>query len=51
MTNNPICSNCNGQTEQIGREEYECLYCGCILDEYGDVLHEVQDLYAMWQEA
>lgn len=39
--NNPICSNCGGQTKQVDNEEYECIYCGNVLDEYGDFVYEV----------
>lgn len=41
MTSNPKCSDCNGQTKHIDTDEYECVYCGCVLDEYGDVIHEI----------
>lgn len=37
----PICDNCGGQTEIIENDKYECIYCGCVLDEYGDIVYEV----------
>lgn len=39
--NNPKCSNCNGQTKHIDNNEYECVYCGSIVDEFGDDVHEI----------
>lgn len=38
---NPICESCGGQTENIENDRYECIYCGNVLDEYGDVVYEV----------
>ncbi len=38
---NPICESCGGQTKNISDDRYECIYCGNILDEYGDVVYEV----------
>ena len=39
--NNPKCSNCNGQTKRIDNNEYECVYCGSIVDKFGDDVHEI----------
>lgn len=38
---NPVCSNCGGQTKRIDDAEYECIYCGNALDEYGDLVYEI----------
>ncbi|WWT40316.1 hypothetical protein [Staphylococcus phage PT1-4] len=37
----PICQECGGQAKKIDEEKYECIYCGNLLDEYGDVVYEI----------